>query len=514
MDITIKQDVVQCALLCLKCDFSVADSTFIFIATGQITSAMALEVYNKIVIIQSNIQYRIRSNFSSGIVHTVNTNIDEFVIFSSQISGHTFQNNTLNGYIIASLNINININISNFSVCSQLQPVGLSSYLLNMNNVLSITCNICNGLYIVYGLCQHNLQFGQINNYTIECIKPFEFNGRDCVCEDGFELNVSICVNRIQLLTLLNLDMITTKLQLNQSIDIVQAHINNEIQRITYKYEQELLNQNIQQQQFTVKLINDTNNIISQNSQQLQQYVTKQINNTQQMIQDNISQITVILEKYIIQNITNVRNELVNSRNSIENSILLNVSQLENKIQNSYNQSIKLLKSNVSYLEQQINNSANNLQNTILDAIFKNSSILEARIISNASYLKTNITSSMQTLQNIIDSVKTQAYTNLTNTHAFINNTIAQNLQTQKDQIYNSIQSTKQVIENEIKQNSTSVLSKISQNYQNITTQIQTTENNQKAVQQQVLQLTTTTDSIGTIVCKQKGRNYYNGGCV
>ncbi|CAL5988924.1 Hypothetical_protein [Hexamita inflata] len=104
---------------------------------------------------------------------------------------------------------------------------------VNLTTTPIYTCDeICGQLIPVYGLCQIDLNNGNLNNInnTKYCVKPFIFNDYECICSPGYLLNGTICIHLLSTLT--NIDQ-----QIFDNISTVEHNLNNNISNISNKLE-------------------------------------------------------------------------------------------------------------------------------------------------------------------------------------------------------------------------------------------------------------------------------------
>ncbi|CAL6028605.1 Hypothetical_protein [Hexamita inflata] len=197
INISLTFEVFQGALMCIKCDIKIMNCSFVFVASGKIISALAVEVNQLMLIQQSFIQYRVISSNSSGLINIVNSPINLSVIDCKLTGGNLVESN-YSGYIAAVISSHPNlVSIKNFFVCvSNISALGNQSISLRLDVVLQ--CDICGLQYMVYGLCLDSLQNGQYVSGTIQCLHPFTFTDNQCVCVQGYILDNSSCVNIIQ----------------------------------------------------------------------------------------------------------------------------------------------------------------------------------------------------------------------------------------------------------------------------------------------------------------------------
>ncbi|CAL5985440.1 Growth_factor receptor cysteine-rich domain superfamily [Hexamita inflata] len=123
-----------------------------------------------------------------------------------------------------------------------MQSVGIAEQVLNINGTSTLTCQqLCADEYIVtFGICHEIIQFATtLDNFTQICNEPFIFDSFNniCLCQYGYYLNGTICVNVINEFSEIvqNMSSIYLKLQTEiQQTDIV-------LKSIFYDLEKEIL---------------------------------------------------------------------------------------------------------------------------------------------------------------------------------------------------------------------------------------------------------------------------------
>ncbi|CAL6074868.1 Hypothetical_protein [Hexamita inflata] len=232
--------------------------------------------------------------------------------------------------------------------------------------------NICDASsYYTYGICQTDLTNSQlIANFTFLCVTPFEFDGEQCVCSDGYMLNGSICVDVV--LTLTNIQksignaQIYDKVQLNVSIIDVNNTVNtnlvslaNEIQQQTILTDHNIIGNTSQLQNSILTIIQQLDQNIESNSSVLVSALTVTNNNVQSLVNTSKS----LNQSIIDQNtsFTNIINSLNTSILNTNAAVSANFSSIDTQF-NSTN--ISLSNQNATILQMQ--NTINDLQNQII----------------------------------------------------------------------------------------------------------------------------------------------------
>ncbi|CAL6015501.1 Conserved_hypothetical protein [Hexamita inflata] len=500
INVSINTIVGKCALICIKCDIQVTKSTLILNAQGQIIAGLALEIEIAIQLTQSSIQIRMKSPYGAGIIQSIAKPIEIFNVFDTNISASSLLTSENNGYLVSQLNITQDIQIQNVLICSSLQATGHTIYQLNQSQSLQHNCNICEKDMIVYGLCMPDLLFGQIVNDTLQCVPPFEFNGSSCNCQSGYELNVTICINTIKQLTLLE-----------EYFDLSVNSLNSSINSLQQSFSQDLLefkNQTLLMHDQLNKIFD--NNIISNISAQeskfrdllamYENYTNSSLNALDTRLFNNISSTTIKLEDYIQRNISQVNSSVLSRIQLSDERVIQNISQVEQYVNTTRDKTEQYIIQNITNLRTQLLGEQNTLANNIVQNIVTNSSILEQRIISNASSLQSQMVQLSTDLQNDIRNVQNQAHDNLTNCINSVNTNFNNNISTLKSYVDSKIFSSDQFVISNVSQleqfvNSTrdAIEQRTQGNISNLKAQLQSETNTgiQNTVQQIVQNSTT-----------------------
>ncbi|CAL5995258.1 Conserved_hypothetical protein [Hexamita inflata] len=330
---TLQFDVVIGALLCIFCDVSLYNSSFVFIATGQKLSGIVLETNYTIQIYSSTLQFRLFSLHTSGIVNYISSTIN-FTINDCKLTGYNIIYSNYSGYIAAYVSIALYIEITDFKVCvDNINRFGNLSAQCAVSETETIKCDICGTSEVVYGLCLDELIFGQIVNGMLQCVYPFEYLDNQCVCSQGYLLNQSQCINVIDAISNNENSVYENRLL---SIEQNTNTINNQLQTI---------DQNIQN---NIDIINNT---ISSNFYLLEQYILQ--NFTQSDI--NLLTNTTILDMWISNNVTALNYSILNNITALNQRIISQnsvISQQDATIQ----QFIQILNCTSRYGYQMIDN--------------------------------------------------------------------------------------------------------------------------------------------------------------
>ncbi|CAL6062774.1 Conserved_hypothetical protein [Hexamita inflata] len=421
ISISLQYYVLTGALLCTNCDIEVNTCTLIFNASGQQISGMIIEPIEKIAIKYSFIQFRINSQNSSGLVNVIN-NSTTFIINECKLTGSNIIHSDNNGYIASSIYVDIILNISQFFVCvDSTQRFGLHTLTVT-NGIEQVQCDLCGALFNVYGICSDDLQFGEDVNGIYKCVHPFEYINNQCICEYGYLLNGSKCVNIIDSITNMQNSEFNDKLQqINVSVNNMQQNI---------QVLEENLNNNI-----TKMYISIYNNFT-----ELKNFV----NYVYQQSDNNLQTNTTILDNRIYNNISAVNLSFTALKNQLQqlnisaqtqnDKIRVDIASLDSNLKSNFTYLVNGLEEmdqriyqNSSQLNIKLQTVQSTLQNNIISNfsqtqinLFENSTVLDWRIFNNISALniiyQTMNTTIQQQQNDISNLIK---YINCTNNQGY-----------------------------------------------------------------------------------------------
>ncbi|CAL6084982.1 Conserved_hypothetical protein [Hexamita inflata] len=422
INISVNTNVIKCALICLKCDVIIETSQLILTAQGQVVSGIALEIIFELYISKTSIQVRMSAVRGAGIVSIVQEDLQKYSISNSVLSVTSLLNSQFNGFLISQLNFDIDIKVNNLQVCSKLNQTGDTQSIVTITNLIVFTCNICkDNEYIVYGLCLQGLLNGINIDGVLECVFPFNFNGSVCICTDGYELNVSYCVNTVSQLTLLDENITTGIQQLDDALQQTKHDFKTELQQLqnltqaefaqlTYQYQHDIVsNISILETQFNA----------SQTAQDNQ--LNSSLNIIDQRLFNNISSTKLYIDNQITQNATALSIQFANRIQISDELVVSNISHTEQLINTTRDLTELRIMSNFFVLKTQLQSETNTVQNNLIQNIIANSSVLEQRIAENATQLQNAITLLNTNTQNDIIALRNQAYTNLSTSVGQIN---------------------------------------------------------------------------------------------
>ncbi|CAL5990948.1 Conserved_hypothetical protein [Hexamita inflata] len=420
INMSLKFDVLQGALICIQCDVFVHNCTLVFVARGQQVSGVLIESLANIQIMQSFVQFRHASGNSSGIVNTVNNAMDNFTIAHCKLTGHNIITSPFNGYISSAVLTHVVVNVTDFYVCAgYTDMLGQLSVTITQKGSEVERCDICGSLYYVYGLCVDSIQYGTLANGTMQCVYPFEYANDKCECAYGHLRNGSACINLIDAIenqqnteTLLNnissqfkaadQNLVSNISALNQRIFNNVTQLLDMMKQNSSALEQYILSNFSKAEQFLISnttamdnRIRDNINIMNQTICDSQSSFDKQINSKYKLYELIINQNISILNHRITNNISEVSNYLISSQISIENNILSNITLMDS-----------LLNQNVLSLNQRLNNNSTELQSNmqtkmihLQNSLLDNTTELDQRIYNNISALNSSSVKSISELE-------------------------------------------------------------------------------------------------------------------
>ncbi|CAL5971377.1 Conserved_hypothetical protein [Hexamita inflata] len=422
INMSLKFDVLQGALICIQCDVFIHNCTLVFVARGQQVSGVLIESLTNIQIIQSFVQYRHTSGNSSGVVNIINNAMDNFTVAHCKLAGHNIITSPFNGYITSAVLTHVVVNVTDFYVCAgDTVMLGQLSVAITQNGSEVERCDICGSLYYVYGLCVDSIQYGTLVNGTMQCVYPFEYANDKCECAYGHLRNGSVCINLIDAIE----NQQNTETLLNNISSQFKAADQNLVSNIS------ALDQRIQNN------VTQLLDMMKQNSSALEQYILSNFSKAEQQlisnataldnrIRDNISQIQynnfiifTQLEQYLNSNYSNLDNniyqnisildqQIAEQVNLTRSNINNNISALENYLLLNYSKAEQSIISNFSSLNENIRDNYTQLQNTIdtnsislNNSIMNNASIIDVRLYNNITALNYTISANISSVQQV-----------------------------------------------------------------------------------------------------------------
>ncbi|CAL6090292.1 Hypothetical_protein [Hexamita inflata] len=378
INVTINYDIYEGALICLQCNISVLNSQLLFIANGQTISSIILQSLNQIILESTSIQYRFHSFQSSGIVHNITAGLSLFSMSNVKILGND-NNQDTSSYISNFVHQQTQVIVSQVYICSNVLSASVNNQSqLTLSSPIVRECqNICDvSSYYTYGICQTDLKYSQlIANFTFLCVTPFEFDGEQCVCGDGYMLNGSTCVDIV--LTLTNIQKSLGDTQINDKVQAALVQLNlsiidvnntantnvvslaNEIQQHNILTDQNIIGNTSQLQNSILSIIQQLDQNIASNRSVLVSALSITNSNVQSLVNTSKSLNQSIIDySTSFMNIINLLNTSILNTNA---AVSANFSSIDSQF-NSTN--ILLSKQNATIL--QMHNTINDLQNQII----------------------------------------------------------------------------------------------------------------------------------------------------
>ncbi|CAL6014391.1 Hypothetical_protein [Hexamita inflata] len=317
-------------------------------------SGLIQQAINSIQINECSLQYRFVCNYSSGIVNQIHNTIPLFQIVQVSLLGRNILNDQVSGYIASLNNASILINYINFQVCTSEQEFGESSGSVQIiGSVIKDCKDVCTNAIPTYGLCLDDLQYGSIVDYQSVCLDPFEFVNHTCICKYGYILTQSKCVNVVDSLINLDLQLLQNISYVNNTIDSNFATLDGQLASNYSQLEKELQNTkqqlaldisilrsdfvtNLQLQR--VYLEHMIQNNITKEKQLYQQYFAQlkdnYINNFS-LINQNIDNFHTIALNNQTENISILNNTIKSQYTSLDNQIYQKFNQIQLYLDNS-----------------------------------------------------------------------------------------------------------------------------------------------------------------------------------
>ncbi|CAL5990950.1 Conserved_hypothetical protein [Hexamita inflata] len=422
INMSLKFDVLQGALICIQCDVFVHNCTLVFVARGQQVSGVLIESLANIQIMQSFVQFRHASGNSSGIVNTVNNAMDNFTIAHCKLTGHNIITSPFNGYISSAVLTHVVVNVTDFYVCAgYTDMLGQLSVTITQNGSEVERCDICGSLYYVYGLCVDSIQYGTLANGTMQCVYPFEYANDKCECAYGHLRNGSACINLIDAIenqqnteTLLNnissqfkaadQNLVSNISALNQRIFNNVTQLLDMMKQNSSALEQYILSNFSKAEQFLISNTTAMDNRIRDNISEIQRntqivftQLEQQLNSNYSYLDYNIYQNISILDQQIAEQVNLTRSYINSNISALENYLLLNYSKAEQSIISNYSSLNENIRDNFTQLQNTIDTNSISLNNSIMN----NTSIIDVRLYNNITALNQTIQANISSIQQI-----------------------------------------------------------------------------------------------------------------
>ncbi|CAL6030131.1 Hypothetical_protein [Hexamita inflata] len=406
INVSLNINVSQAALVCMQCQLSVSNTQLVFIASGQVLSAVTLQVISEIELTNTSVQYRFQSVQAAGIVSQIIESV--FIsLVDVKMNGYNSEQSQNSGHFVSKLTVSALFNIANLQVCTNEDKAAGSGieYLQLNGDILSSCQSSCNsGSFSSYGICVQQLVHGEMSGNTFVCVDPFEFDDQiaECVCKDGYILNVSYCIPIV--ISITNLD--TTMHDLNNQTNMVVG----------------------QQKQYLEQMINGNVSLMDQylgnNISDLNATVSQRLADAEVNLIDNVTQ----LQSYLKNNISDIQTMMASNRSMVESQMLSNISQLQGKLY----QNITDLNQTMQLEIQQVNQSAIQTADDVLALKTEVQQIIADQNANNSNQQSqiSALNSDVQSLQS--GQLQTQYDLAYSNTSL---NTQIQNLNDQQNQI-------------------------------------------------------------------------------
>ncbi|CAL5991166.1 Conserved_hypothetical protein [Hexamita inflata] len=438
-NVSLTDNILQGALVCTKCDLILQESTFIFVANGQNISGLIIEPIRNINIDQCFVQMRTNSVFSAGIVAQIKT-VLTFYMSNSKISAYYFNLQEYNAVVAVVCQVQTTFEINKIKYYSN-APIFNDQSFVTMTQQPVKNPNICNNLnYLIYGICLEQLIYGQMFENTFQCVYPFEYNGIECKCAEGYILNYSYCVQII-----------------NQFTEL-EIHITNNISEIEAHLQSNITNLQLQIQAFTQDI--DIN--LLQNTTTLDWRIyfnhTMLISSLQQMNNTILQKLSDLNSNMSLVNTTLIT-QLQNQQYTIEQRLLSNITNLNSNIQSQFASSYSNFTQNSQIQDQHIINnisliqsiitSVNNTQNQLRDNLQTDLSSQIASLQSQIAALTAQVTANKNSVTNSISTLQSNLNSNTANLNAQISSQ-ATSSQNSQNNLNNTIQVQINAIQNNI----------------------------------------------------------------
>ncbi|CAL6063071.1 Growth_factor receptor cysteine-rich domain superfamily [Hexamita inflata] len=413
INISVTTQLSQGSLICKRCDAVIQNSTLAFVAQGTYLSGVMCYSNSSMYILDSFLQYRFTSKYSSDLVIYIDSELYAFTINNSKISGHNMMQGHLNSYLaLQSLNVQI-VNISNLTMCDSLQQA------VNQNIVIYGAINyqcssICSPNYYVYGICSDILVLGQLINDEYICINSTYFDGQTCVCKQELQYHNGQCVDTLDTLGQTNLNMLTnitsTRTYTQNMYDSQLTTLNTNISGTSTQF---LQRYGLQLQRLASN-VTAVDQQITNNNAAIMQHEANNITKMQSIQHDSI----VIVNNAVDQNYTYIQNYLVGKTNALNSQKLaLNVS-INNNIVSNFTMLTTNLMNQISQITQKTAQYYSKIDNNFNN----NVSVLNGRIAANQTALAAKISGVKNQYDAQMNAVFSSADSNISVIKQYIDN--------------------------------------------------------------------------------------------
>ncbi|CAL6069082.1 Conserved_hypothetical protein [Hexamita inflata] len=456
INVTINFNVVSAALLCIKCDLNIDQSTLVFIATGQKLSGVLMESQKTIIITSTSIQYRFGSLQSSGIVNQINSTLSTFKLQNVKLTGFNFLNSSVNGYFVSQVNQTNTLTVINVQVCDYHdqnitilnQAFGVQNKPITVTGTETKQCaSICPTQLYTYGLCLNALELGEKSNIQV-CVFPFVYNGEKCMCSEGYVLNLTTnglpgyCIDLVETLTNLDINISSNfskmddQLQANTSYLETQlianfTEMNSRLALNTSKLDTRI---HLNMTAATIRMNNLNATVISN----FNNLTTSMISNKSYLETQIINNFT-LLNNNIKANVTQLNSQLSANQNYLEANLVSNFSLADSNLARNTTELDNRIRANVTSLTNSINTltvKVNDNLALITSNLASNKQYLETQIINNATKVNAAITSGIAPIRTDLTNVNsalTTLTTNLRNDLNWVNGDLNAKIKTVTD---------------------------------------------------------------------------------
>ncbi|CAL6014399.1 Conserved_hypothetical protein [Hexamita inflata] len=382
------------ALICDYCSIIINNCTLIFNASGVKLAGIA----NEIITLQMKkcvLQYRFNCNQSAGIA--IKMNNCALDLENVKIIGFT---NTISGYIGYQVNI-INLTYNKVQICTSEQEFGESSGSVQIiGSVIKDCKDVCTNAIPTYGLCLDDLQYGSIVDYQSVCLDPFEFVNHTCVCKYGYILAQSKCVNVVDSLINLDLQLLQNISYVNNTIDSNFATLDGQLAS-NYSLFDNQLNSTKSQLELNISILrDDIQHNLEQNLSNIEHAIINNNTYISEQIRTNTVQTYVILESSLSQ----LNLELNSKQQKLDQQYSDSFIQIEQKMQQIFDDIQQQMQNYVSILNQNIDQTYKEY-NTDVQSYY---SIIDYNIFSNFTSLYQQLSDSKNIVNKQLDDVDNQ----------------------------------------------------------------------------------------------------------
>ncbi|CAL6095752.1 Hypothetical_protein [Hexamita inflata] len=386
INVSLDFETYKSALICFQCDIQVASSILVFIASGQILSALMFNAQSTIQLLNVSLQYRFNSVYSAGLLINITQPLTDFQLTNVNMMGHNFMEGGNMYQLVFEVNALTKISIEQVKSCLESSKLQADSiHVLQLSASIDFDCaDICtSNENFIYGICANVLQNGQLmtNNQTIMCVDPFVFNGELCVCKNYFVLNGSVCVNLVKSLTdILGTIQICSNVEAETGVLLQQINnINQSLNEEIYNADKTIKQLKNQSEQYIKLEIEKLETILILNDQTAEQYILGNITFLNDELNRTSSRLLQIINgsTYNLNNsISQLNTSLINQISVLNQSLIISNTDLQNNLSQSnldlqslYNQAQFNLQVQSTSLNQRLSQNITEKNNQIADLL-------------------------------------------------------------------------------------------------------------------------------------------------